>query len=1001
MARAFAALTLAVALVLLLPAEAAAQYFGRNIVRSRDLDFQVMKTEHFDIYYYDRSERMIGQAARLAERWYARLSEILGHRLSQRQPLVLYATAAEFQQTTVIQGGIGEGTGGVTEALRNRVVLPFTASLADTDHVLGHELVHAFQFDMTRGRALRLPLWFVEGLAEYLSLGPVHAPTAMWLRDAALREDLPGFDDLADPSRFPYRFGHAAWAYLAGRFGDDAIAGMFIDAADAGDPAPVLQGRAGTDLDALSAAWHASIQRTYADLETEDGGPAARTIIAGSDEGAINVGPALSPDGRQLVFFSERDQFSIEMFLADADSGRVLRKLSQFATNPHVDRLQFLQSTGAWRRDGRQFAYTTVRNATPVLTIVEPSSGRHVREISLPTVGDAMNLTWSPDGRRVAFSGMQGGASDLFVYDVEQGQLRRLTDDLFMQIQPDWSPDGRSLVVVTDQFTTALDALDVGPPGLALVDVETGAARALAAGREGPQTNPRWSPDGRHVYFIGAPNGIPNVFRLVFATGAVAPLTDLRTGVSGITETSPALDVARASGRLAFSVFDDNRYSIVALDDPAALPGVPLRAVSAATLPSGRTDGAVATAVDAPLPGLPPPQTTFPSAPYQPSLSLEYAGAAASTGFNASALGTTVNGGVALQFGDLLNVHQVTAVVAASARSVKDLGGSLMYLNRSTRWNLGGVVDWVPYVSGSFSQQLGQVDGRTVIVERERLLRQTNRQVLGLAHYPFNRATRVEVAAGLRSIGFDRETTTRVFALDGQFLDEVNEDLEAPDALNMVQTTGAFVYDTSIFGVASPLVGSRARLEVTPTFGSLRFTELLADVRRYATPLRPLTFAGRVLHVGRYGRDGEDQRLSPLYLGYPTLVRGYDVNSFGSDECVADATSDCPAFDQLVGSRLVVGSVELRAPLVGLFTGRLEYGALPIEAFLFGDAGMAWAAADSETFTRGDLRRWVRSAGVGLRANAFGAAVLELAFARPFDRPDRGWRFVFNIVPGF
>ena len=51
-------------------------------------------------------------------------------------------------------------------------------------------------------------------MAEYLSLGPVDAQTAMWMRDAALREKLPHIKDLDDPKYFPYRWGHAFWAYI-------------------------------------------------------------------------------------------------------------------------------------------------------------------------------------------------------------------------------------------------------------------------------------------------------------------------------------------------------------------------------------------------------------------------------------------------------------------------------------------------------------------------------------------------------------------------------------------------------------------------------------------------------------------------------------------------------------------------------------------------------------------------------------------------------------------
>ncbi len=982
--------------------DASAQYFGQNQVRYGNFQFKVLTTEHFDIYYYEHSERTITVAARMAERWYARLSSILGHRLSRRQPIILYASHGDFGQNTVI-GPVGEGTGGVTEALRNRVVLPFTASLAETDHVLGHELVHAFQFDMGGRNALRLPLWFVEGMAEYLSLGPVHSHTALWLRDATLRNELPGFDKLTNPKLFPYRFGHAAWAYIAGRWGDRAVGPLFIDAGEAGDPVAAIERLAGTDIDRVSAGWHEEIRGTYRDFLAADAPVRGRALITDDASGGdMNLGPSLSPDGSRIVYFSERELFSIELFLADAQTGRVIRKVTEFATNPHFDRIQFLASTGAWSDDGQRFAYTTLKGATPVIVIIDADSGDRVREVELPTLGDAINPAWSPDGRFIALSGMLGGVSDLFVYDLQESRLDQVTQDLYMQIQPDWSPDGTSIAFVTDQFSSTLDTLTFGDYRLALFDVASRTVRALPGYDTGKNINPKWAPDGESLFFVAEPNGVPNVFRMALPGGAVTPLTAVATGVTGITETSPAMDVAAKSSRVAFTVFSGGKYEIYVLEGNDLRASVQQPRVNAAVLPApGSSDRLVAAALGSAR-GLPPSGSTFPVAPYDAALALDFVGAAATTGFNASALGTSVGGGIAFQFSDLLNSHQLSAVVdATSARSARDIGGQVTYLNRSSRWNLGTAVQWVPYVTGAFAQGLTEVDGNTLLVERERLFRQTNRQVLGLAQYPINRATRIELAGGLRSIAFGVEDNQRFYsATTGQFLGEQRDDLDAPSTLNLAQTTGAFVYDTSIFGVASPLLGTRVRFEASPAFGSLRFTELLADARRYMMPVRPLTLASRVTYVGRHGANAEDSRLTPLYLGYPGLVRGYEIGTFSAEECIASSTSDCPAFDRLVGSRLFLASVEARFPLVGIFQGTLNYGSIPVEGFVFGDAGVAWSSSDAPLSATVE-RRLVRSAGVGIRANAFGYALVELAVARPFDRPDNGWRWVFNLIPGF
>ena len=109
----------------------------------------------------------------------------------------------------------------------------------------------------------------------------------------------------------------------------------------------------------------------------------------------------------------------------------------------------------------------------------------------------------------------------------------------------------------------------------------------------------------------------------------------------------------------------------------------------------------------------------------------------------------------------------------------------------------------------------------------------------------------------------------------------------------------------------------------------------------------------------------------------------------------------CPAFDRLVGSRLFVANAELRFPLVGIFKGEFDYGPLPVEGFLFADTGVAWTSDNEPDFLSAADRGLVSSAGFGLRVNPFGYVILEFAGVKPFDRPDNGWRFVFNIVPGF
>jgi outer membrane protein assembly factor BamA len=164
-------------------------------------------------------------------------------------------------------------------------------------------------------------------------------------------------------------------------------------------------------------------------------------------------------------------------------------------------------------------------------------------------------------------------------------------------------------------------------------------------------------------------------------------------------------------------------------------------------------------------------------------------------------------------------------------------------------------------------------------------------------------------------------------------------------------------------------------------------------------PVRRITLAGRVLHYGRYGGGAENEALTPLYLGYPGLVRGYDLDSVIND-CVAAGTSSCPLIDRIAGSRLLLANLELRFPLFGLFGGSRYYGPFPIEAGVFYDAGAAWSRGASPKLFGTD-RTTITSVGATLRVNLFGYAVVEANYVKALDRPNKPTRWEFSFMPGF
>ncbi len=981
---------IAAALLGCCPSAADAQYFGRNKVHYDQTDVRVLATEHFDLYYPRDQLPAALTAGRLAERWYVRLSKVLQHTLKRRQPLILYGSHRTFEQTNVWSGLIDERTGGFTESRKRRIVIPFASTLAETDHVLGHEIVHAFQYDIAAESKspLDVPLWFVEGMAEYLTLGASDQLTDMWMRDAAARETLPSIRELSSPRFFPYRWGAALWKFLTLEYGADLPARALRAKRDARRR---LEGLTGNSLDTITAGFHRYLRSGYGTRSASTTGPPP-IVSTARGGGRLNLAAALSPDGRQMIYFSERDQLSVDLFLADAVTGKVTRKLISTAANPAFDSLQYIHSAGAWDPAGRRFALATVRDGRPALVLLDVAGNTSATDLLLAQFDEVYSPTWSPDGRLIAFAALTGGTTDLFIIDLAANRVRRLTNDQFADVQPAWSPDGKSIAFTTDRFSTRLGDLRWGTLQIAVIGVDSGAICPMGALDVIAQRDPAWSADGSSLFFVGDRVDVSNVFRFELASGRAFQVTEVATGVSGVTRLSPALSIAASSGRLAYSVFNRGGYEIHTLEPGSALEGQPL----AASLPPVSAIGEEADDLAVPqLPAVVDPERHGDGRRYQPRMGLEAFGMPYFSA-GGGAFGSSVQGGSSFLFGDLLGDRQLFAAVHLSSL-FDESAFTATYLDRGSRWNWGLAFGQIPQVGFSRSPvEIGNAGSDTLLRTRERRV-WTERAITAFTAYPLDRWRRIEFSVGARQNLFEGERETDVISsVTGRLVETRPGDVPTVEPLTVASASVALVGDTAVWGGTGPVLGSRYRYQVSPAGGGTSYVNVLADYRRYLMPVKPYTVALRILHSARYGPGKDDPRLLDNYLGSSSLVRGYSGTRVVQSEC---SSNECAALDSLLGTGVLVSKLELRAPLLSVFSSRMRYGAIPLDMFAFADAGTTWGGPGGPRLTTMS-RTWIRSVGGGVRANAMGV-VFDFDVERALDLRDSGWRFAFNLRPGF
>ena len=1043
---------------------AAQSYFGQNQVQYDKFTWQHLDTEHFQVFYYPSEARAAEDAARMAERAYARLSTVLRHQFREKKPIMLYASRGDFGQNNVT-GDLGEGTGGVTEALRHRMLLNFTGDYRSFEHVLTHEMVHAFQYDIfARGKAgngmqalaeFMPPLWFAEGMAEYLSLGPVHPLTTTWMRDAALSGRIPTIKQMTQKpdDYFPYRFGHSFWTFVGEKWGDETI-GQIMSAVPAIGVERAFVRELGETVEDVAQQWRDDLQEKLLPSigSLERARKFSQPLLTPKlTEGDIFLAPALSNDGSRIAFLSNgkvsRGQVFIDLWLADGQSGRRLRRLAASATNPDFEELRLLYSQAAFSPDGLQLAFTGQRAGRDVLYVMEVGGDKAevIRRFDLP-IESAMSPTWTPDGGRIVFTGSSGGLTDLYMINADGTHFVQLTHDRFGDLQPQLSPDGTKIAFATDRGAGAsFDILRFPRLQIAILDL-TSRAITVLPDQLGLNLNPQWAPDGKSIAYISDRGGTQNVYLYDLDTRSHYQLTNAVGGVIGITEYSPAISWARGVDRLAITMYENNQYTIHTINDPRSLRRLPLVApivaMAGAPQPTSAPEDSVRAAALAAAAGsflyrtangeirssssLPlvgdtlkpavsmaamldsmeiglPDTTAFERHAYHPRLQPDFT-VRPSIGYVPDpTYDRSLFGGTTVVMSDLLGNHHLafSGELNGRLRESRLFAG---YTNLARRWQYSAGVSQSPYyflTADSLSPQTA-----TTSTETQEVTTYIARQFFAVTAFPLNRFTRVELGGGFNNVDRSRWYVTReiegtrattAFAFDSSRSDPM---------LNYLDGQLALVSDNTLSGSTSALMGRRFRIQVSPVVGSLRWMQSLLDYRRYDPILfNRLTLASRVYADVSVGPDEEAY---PKYIARPDFVRGYDRNnSFNLNCTVVNTRSTCNAV-QLLGSRVAVGNVELRFPLVrSAELGFTSASLPPIDGLFFYDVGVAWSNKQHLYWTRpfdydvSTQRFPLQSYGAGLRVNLFNYAILRWDYAIPIDSPSRKGFWTWSLWPSF
>jgi WD40 repeat protein len=606
--------------------------FGQNKIAYRSFDWHIYHSPHFNVYYYSAEESSLQKVVSFAESDYDDVSRFLNFQIKDPIPLIYFATHSAFEQNNVILDFIPEGVGAFASPVRYRMVMPIDDPDGEMIAVMRHELTHIFQYHMlfqgSLAKALTSgpPNWFMEGMASYVGRDEKTRDT-MFLRDAVVNDIIPPITRTDIQGFFAYRFGHAVFSFIEDRWGHEGFLDFLYEVRNTiGFRVDRAVKRAfkmdAEDFDTEFRRW---LRKRYLPqlIETGEPGDFGRVFRVKAERETYEISPVASPSGDLVASFSAYHG-KVDVVLFDARKRTFIRNL----TKPFSSKYQYLvaQELQLGRRLGRDLAFSPDGNTIAVfakrekgrsLMLLDAINGGIRRIIDMYEIEQQLSPSFSPDGKKVAFSGTKDGKFDIFILDLDSDTITRVTDDDVFDGAPAFSPDGKSLVVVSVVGAGAhakIFRIDLDKPGVR-IPVTTG---------ETNENDPVYSPDGKRVYFTSDRGGRENIYSIDFATGEERQYTNV---VSGAFMPYP-LKAREGEEHLVFAGYWKMSFDIY--ETGTSEPVAKRAATSAAAPVQAAGPGAQPAAVSAPVfHDEPPPIKTGQAAGGAPGAAAPAAGSAA------------------------------------------------------------------------------------------------------------------------------------------------------------------------------------------------------------------------------------------------------------------------------------------------------------------------------------------------------------------------------------
>ncbi|MBK5278464.1 MAG: PD40 domain-containing protein [Bacteroidia bacterium] len=517
------------------------EVFGKNRIQYKQFNWQYISSENFDVYYYDERRRIATEAIQYLEGEFDRITDLIGYPPYLKTKVFLYNSITDLQQSNIGLNKTQYNVGGETDFIKPIVEIAHPGNLDEFKEELIYKMADLMVNEMMFGGSLKdmfqnavllnLPEWFINGASSYVSKGwniEMDDYVRQLVRDKKITKAL---RFTGDESAL---VGQSIWNYIVEKYGRSSISNILNYTRVIRNEQKSVLITLGISFKQLMADW----QNYYSDMEEK----VSLSYISPSDSSkfspshhrsVVYTTVKISPDGKKIAY-AENDRGRFVVKVKSLESGRETTIIN--GGNRVIDQdVDFRVPLLSWA-DQNTLGVIGVNRGEYVFWLYDLST-RSKLPRQLDRFSNIRSFDFSGNGRLAVLSADAGGQNDLFLISSRNDRTKRLTNDLYDDLDPSFIPNTNSIVFSSNRTTDTVNNIVKGYDrttstyNLYAYNLDTTTNKVeLITNTVSKNFYPK-AIDQDNYYFLSDQRGIVNLFKFNRVNGIYSQVTNFDTSI--------------------------------------------------------------------------------------------------------------------------------------------------------------------------------------------------------------------------------------------------------------------------------------------------------------------------------------------------------------------------------------------------------------------------------------------------------------------------------------